>query len=189
MYTRTIQCISAIAAVCLLGLLLLACGSPAQQPTVEPTPTPAAKTPAPVLEEMPPPEAPDFTLEARDGTMLTLSELRGKPVFLNLFATWCGPCVREMPTIQAVYEEYGDRVHFLAMNLGEDKAKVDAFLDEYGFTFPVVYDYDGTVSGASAGIPIPQTFMLDENGMILDIIDGAMDAEAMTALIKNALGS
>jgi peroxiredoxin len=109
----------------LLGVLLLAaCGT-----------APAARLGSP---------APDFTLQTVDGTPLRLSDLKGKPVFMNFWATWCVPCREEMPAMQALYEQYRDRgLVILAVNMEEDEARVRRWVDQGGFTYTFVLDSEG----------------------------------------------
>ena len=88
--------------------------------------------------------APDFTVTDSDGNAVKLSDFRGKGVVLNFWASWCGPCKMEMPHFQAAYEQYGEDVHFLMVNMstafGDSRADAAAVLEEGGYTFPVYYD-------------------------------------------------
>lgn len=119
-------------------------------------------------------QAPDFTLPSRGGKNVTLSGLRGKPVILNFWATWCPPCRSEMPDFQRIYAEYGGRLHMLGVNLGEDPGTVDRFLGKV-YTFPVAYDMNYTAwslySKRSNGIP--QTWIIDSMGVIVEYILGS----------------
>jgi len=88
--------------------------------------------------------APDFTLTSLDGRQISLADYRGqKPVVLDFFATWCPNCRRDMPKQQALYEKYGEDLEVIAINLNESQKKVEKFVTNNGFTFPVVMDPSG----------------------------------------------
>ena len=136
--------------------------------------------------------AADFTVQDRDGNEVRLSDCFGKPVVLNFWASWCGPCVGELPGFQAMYETYGDEVTFLMVNLtdgvDETVSGVKTFVDSNGYTFPVYFDveYDGAVTyGISS---IPQTFFLNADGEIVGSQLGSMDEATLEANILSLLG-
>ena len=109
--------------------------------------------------------APDFELERLSGGTVKLSDLRGKVVVLNFWATWCGPCRQEMPHLAKVYEKYRDRgFEILAITTDEkaDRPKVAPFVEEHGLTFPVLYD-DG-IAGAYGVNGMPATVYIDAQG-------------------------
>lgn len=112
--------------------------------------------------------APDFGLPTIDGQTVELSELKGQPVLVNFWATWCGPCVMEMPYLQAASEEKGAEVEFIAINLGEDVGKVSQFAQGRGLSFTIALDTKKT--GEAYNIRyIPTTFLIDEQGVIRHI--------------------
>ena len=117
--------------------------------------------------------APDFAAQALDGRTIVLSELRGRVVLINFWATWCLPCRAEMPAIQGVYEAYLDRgLEVLAVNLQEPDERVSEFVEELGLTFPVVLDKDDTVSSLYRIRSILTTFFVDRSGVIREVIIG-----------------
>ena len=124
-------------------------------------------------------KAPDFTAELIDGSSLALSDLKGKPVIINFWATWCGPCVREMPAFERLKEDFGDEIGIIAVNCGDDADTVKDFVDENGYTFPVALDPSNS---------IPYTVVLDANGKITHVSTGAYDADTMYDRYKEALG-
>lgn len=110
--------------------------------------------------------APDFELESLDGKTVKLSELKGKPVFLDFWATWCGPCRRALPHTQAFFEKYKDRAHIFAVNLRESKEKVREFMERYDYSFPVLMDTKGAVAEAYQVSGIPHFVVIDAEGKI-----------------------
>ena len=136
--------------------------------------------------------APDFSLMDREGNEIKLSDLKGKVVFVNFWTTWCGFCTYEMPFIQEVYEKYKDEeVIILAVDvLAAEKIgieEVNEFLDENGFTFPVLYDMDGSTSQQYKVRGFPTTYIIDKEGYIADFVSGAMEKDVMMEKIENVL--
>lgn len=131
--------------------------------------------------------APDFTVEIADGSSFTLLEQKGKVVLLNFWATWCGPCVGEMPAFEKLYNEYGQEVAILAINCMEDKDTVNQFISDNSYTFPIAYDVDGAVSKKYPSDGIPYTLIIGKDGMVQKIYVGAADADAQYEEYKNAI--
>jgi cytochrome c-type biogenesis protein len=135
--------------------------------------------------------APDFTLKDQFGNIHTLSEYKGKTVFLNFWATWCPPCRGEMSHIQELYEEYGlnqEDVVILgvaAPKVGREGSKEDiiSFLDKNGYTFPVVMDESSEVFDQYGIRAFPTTFMIDESGVIYGYVESAMEKATMKRII------
>lgn len=128
--------------------------------------------------------APDFELSKSDGTRVKLSDLKGKKVILNFWATWCGPCQQEMPDMEAFYKKHKDDVEILAVNYtlseganGEEKVK--KFAEEKGITFPVLLDKDITVTTTYKVITIPTSYFVDTKGVIQDKFIGPMTQKEM----------
>lgn len=110
--------------------------------------------------------APDFELERIDGGTLRLSDLRGKPVLINFWATWCAPCVLEMPNIQEYYEKYPGEFEVVAVNADESLKSVVKFVKDIGVTFPVVLD-PGMKAQAQFRPPgLPTSYMIDSEGIV-----------------------
>lgn len=133
-------------------------------------------------------KAPDFTAELADGTSLTLSELQGKPVIINFWATWCGYCVREMPAFERLKEEFGDQIGIIAVNCGEDADTVKDFAAENGYTFPIALDEEFAISMLYPTNAIPYTVIVDGEGKVTHVSSGAADADTMYERYKKALG-
>lgn len=107
----------------------------------------------------------DVQLSKLDGETVMLSELKGKVVFMNIWATWCPPCVAEMPGIQRLYEKTGDRVAFVMLSVDQDEEKVREYMRKKGYTFPV-YRRIEALPEALSSPSIPATFVIDRNGQI-----------------------
>ena len=139
--------------------------------------------------------APDFTLIDQFGNQHTLSDYQGKTVFLNFWATWCGPCRSEMPEIQQLYEDYGSNEGDLivlgvaAPNVGQEGSEEDiaAFLEENGYTFPVVMDYFGAFSNQYGIRAYPTTFMIDEDGNVFGYVESALTKEMMESIVEQTM--
>ncbi|MBQ9436756.1 MAG: TlpA family protein disulfide reductase [Lachnospiraceae bacterium] len=142
--------------------------------------------------------APDFTLYDQYGDLHTLSDYRGKVVFLNIWATWCPPCRAEMPDIQKLYEEYHTKgiedVVFLGVacpNYGNetDEDGIKDFLNENGYTYPVVMDPEGKVITDYYITAYPTTFMIDKRGAVYGYVTGMMDEDTMRKIIRETVDS
>ena len=140
--------------------------------------TTAGRVPAPQKGFL----APDFTLETLDGKSVTLSDMRGKVVLLNFWATWCPPCKAEMPAFQQAYADYAEEDFIiLTVNatLQDNLSDVDAFRAEYGLSFPIPLDKTGEVNHLYQVRSLPTSFFIDKGGMISEVIIGGPIAEAL----------
>lgn len=131
--------------------------------------------------------APKFTVTNMQGQTVTLDSLKGKPIFINFWATWCPPCVAEMPDIQKMYDKYGDRVHFVIINADGAKDDVQSFMQKNTYTFPVMLDTDNSAARAYSIQAIPMSGIIDADGNLLDTKIGALHSEAMESFIASAL--
>jgi peroxiredoxin len=129
--------------------------------------------------------APDFTLKTLDGSTFRLSEQRGKPVVLNFWATWCGPCKNELPALQNAAAYFEDDIVFVGVDQGEEPGIVQAFVDKLGLTFTIPMDADGAVGFEYNVQGLPTTFFIDSNGVIQSLWMGEMNS---VTLAENIAG-
>ena len=126
--------------------------------------------------------APDFTLTNMEGKEVKLSDYKGKLVYLNFWATWCGYCDEEMPDLQALNAENDDLV-VLAVNVREDKDTVQAYLEKGGYDFPVLLDLEGEIAGTYLVSGMPTTYFINSKGVLLDRYPGMMDKDQMEEIL------
>ena len=132
--------------------------------------------------------APDFAFtDLATGRTLKLSDLRDKPVYLNFWATWCPPCVKELPHIQAKYEQYKDKINFVAISLDGDQEAPAQFIPSRGYTFPVGYGNEREISRAYNVEAIPMSFIIDTNSVVKAKIVGSMDDTDLERFLQKGL--
>ena len=136
--------------------------------------------------------APDFTAYDLEGNAVSLSGFRGKPVILNFWASWCGPCKSEMPDFQEKYGQYGEEIHFLMVNLTDGSQETvetaQGFVDGQGYTFPVYFDTDYSGAMAYGVNAVPATYFIDEEGNLVAYGKGALTGETLQRGIDMLLG-
>ena len=127
--------------------------------------------------------APDFTVYDQQGNPVKLSDMIGKPVVLNFWASWCGPCRSEMPDFDEVWRELGDEVVFMIVNLTdgtyETVASAQSFIDSMGYSFPVYFDITEEAAYEYQIVSIPTTFFISARGNLIAYAEGALDGETL----------
>ncbi|HIE65493.1 MAG: TlpA disulfide reductase family protein [Nitrospira sp.] len=117
--------------------------------------------------------APHFQLKTLKDTLITIADYRGKVVLLNFWATWCKPCMKEMPEMQVAYEEYKDRGFvILGVNFGESPGKAARLVKQMGLTFPILLDQEVEVASRYQVVSLPVSFFIGPNGIIKERVFG-----------------
>ena len=162
-------------------LLCCGCGAEKEEPQEETQPTTEE------LVDL----AKDITVYDREGNAVKLSDMKGKPVVINFWATWCGPCKSELPAFQQAYETYGEELCFMMVDMvqgrTETKAGAIEYVDGQGYTFPLYFDEDGTAVVAYDIGAVPATFVIDAKGQLVDSHVGALSYEALVELLEPVL--
>ena len=147
-----------------------------EQPPQAPTDTPAEEEPTPIM-------APDFTVYDAQGNEVHLSDFFGKPIVVNFWASWCGPCKMEMPDFHEKYLELGEDIQFLMINATDgSRETVDiasGFIAQQGYSFPVYYDTTSNASMTYGAYSLPTTFFINAQGHAIAQATGAIDADTL----------
>lgn len=150
---------------------------------------PISLTEAPIVGHL----APDFSLETAVGQTITLSEIvdtfggSGKPVVLNFWASWCGPCRVEMPSLQEASVRYNGRVAFIGINQGEGWTKINDFGAEYNVTYPLVIDPENRINRIYEVNSLPTTVIVDQNGVVREVIIGILSEAVLQSRVEALL--
>ena len=180
--------------------------SPPPRPPSPPPPSPPPRPPSPPPPSPPPPspppqppsppvgiqvgmQAPDFTLRTLTGESFNLYEQRDKPVFLNFWATWCPPCLIEMPAIQKLQNTMADSIQIVGINQLETRSQVQRFVTTYGYTWTFVLDSRGDVSRRYETTLIPTSYFLDARGVIVRKLVGARNYETFLEATRQAINN
>ena len=134
-------------------------------------------------------EAPDFKVMTFNGEVFRLSEQRGKVVYLNLWATWCPPCVAEMGDIQKLYEAHPDDLSVIGVSIDEYSGTAQTFMKEHGYSYPVAMDVDYALTGGLYPTRyIPLSVFINPDGIVTYMEVGMLTYEMMEAEYQKALG-
>lgn len=165
-----------LAMVLILGLTVCGCASSDKSPEVQIGPQKGKL-------------APEFTLPSIDGQEISLSDLRGKPILLNFWATWCPPCRAELPHLISAYKGYADQdLVVLAVDVGEDPSQVKGFVLTQRVSLPVLLDSTREIAHAYQVRAFPTNFLIDRQGIIQEVRIGAFrDASDVTRSIQKII--
>lgn len=137
-------------------------------------------------------KATDFTVIDTNGKKVSLSDYIGKPVVVNFWATWCGPCKMELPAFDKLCKEYGGQVSFMMVNLTDGYQEtvdgVKQFVSENEYTFPVFFDTEYSASNSYQIYSIPETIFVDKEGNLVKSQIGAMSEEILRKYIEELIG-
>lgn len=139
------------------------------------------------LEAHPAKQLPHATLQLFNGTSVSFADYRGTPLVINFFASWCRPCLSELPEFERVHQRYQDRVGFLGLNLQDAKSDAQRIIDQTGITYDVAADPDGTLFQALGGIGMPTTILVDGRGHIVAFFNGEISGDELDAAIRHKL--
>ena len=175
-----------LSAIIILLVVLVASGCQSFTPASQLAPAPPTTTSLPPAPTIPVGNrisnlAPDFQLQTLTGQTVSLSGLRGKPVLINFWATWCPPCKAEMPYLQQVHDSWSAKgLVLLAVDIGENSGTIEKFMTELNLSMTVPMDTDKKVAKAYGITAIPTSFLIDKDGIIRAKIIGAFpSAEAI----------
>ena len=174
----------------LLALILLIAGASIlyQRMSADAAPPPVAATPPTETETteektVEPVAAPDFTVFDAEGNAVRLSDWVGTPVILNFWASWCSPCKSEMPDFEIAYQQYGDEIQFMMVNLTDNQQETlqsaSAFLADAAYTFPVFFDTQLSAAIAYGVTSIPATYFVNAEGNLVAYGRGPLNLTAL----------
>lgn len=132
-------------------------------------------------------EAADFKLKDLDGKEVSLNDFKGTVILVNFWATWCGPCIHEMPALEKLFQNYKEDVQVLGLTIASKKEQVPGKVKETGVTYPILLDADKVVADYGSFNSIPQTFIIDREGNIVKQITGARDYETFEAEVRKLI--
>jgi len=133
--------------------------------------------------------APTDEFERFDGTKGTFADYKGTPLVVNFFASWCAPCVREMPDLQSVHTDLDGKVAFLGMNNQDRATEGKAMADKAGITYDLARDPNGDFLSAFGGIVMPTTVFIAADGTVLEVHNGAFSADDLRAEVHKLFGT
>ncbi|MCY3926293.1 MAG: TlpA disulfide reductase family protein [bacterium] len=166
----------------------LSCGSGTPAPA---SPPPAAVTGPETPEDAPAGDrrrVPDVRFDYFDGSEGSLADFAGTPTVINFWASWCPPCITEMPAFEAVHRELGPNVAFLGVNVGDEPGAARELAERTGVTYPLAEDPDSAIFRAFGGLGMPTTVLVDGHGTIMHMVASRLKAQDLRGLIAEHLG-
>lgn len=146
-----------------------------------------SRTPGKIASPLIDRPAPQFSLvPVGGGAPVALEALRGKPVVINFWATWCTPCIAEHGTLMSAARAFAGRVHFLGVMYEDEEAKIQAFMAQRGAAYPTLVDPGGKTAIAYGVYGVPETFFVDAQGTVVGKFEGALTPEMVDTLLRKA---
>jgi thiol-disulfide isomerase/thioredoxin len=134
-------------------------------------------------DELDGPPAPEVVLEGFDGGTVRLADFAGQPLVVNFWASWCVPCLAELPGFERVHQQHKGEVAFLGVNLADDPGAAEAVVEQTGISYPVARDPDGSAFEAFQAFGMPTTVFISPEGAIVELYTGELSAEALAERI------
>lgn len=134
------------------------------------------------------PFVPDHSMATLDGEELSLAAMAGEPLVVNLWASWCPPCVAEMPDLERVHLDLGEQVRFVGINTQDDLAQAQALAEQTGVTYELTLDPDGAVFRELEAVAMPTTFLVDADGVIVHRHAGLLTEPQLREMLDEHLG-
>jgi len=132
--------------------------------------------------------APDFVLLTPDGDELALNDLRGTPVLINFWATWCPPCRAEIPALEQTHRQFDGDVLVLGVDVQENPEQVAEFIVEHDMTYPVVIDETAEVAKTYRVRAFPTSYLIDERGVVVEIFTGPVNEPLLIRIFSDLVG-
>lgn len=137
--------------------------------------------------------APDFSVTDLAGNEVKLSQFEGKPVVLNFWASWCGPCKSEMPDFETAYQKYKEEIHFVMVNLTDGTRETveiaSTFVKGQGYTFPVYFDTQSDAANTYQVYSVPTSYFIDADGNLIAWAQGMINGQQLEKGIQMILGA
>jgi cytochrome c biogenesis protein CcmG, thiol:disulfide interchange protein DsbE len=133
-------------------------------------------------------KAPDFTFKNLDGKEISLSDYKGKVIMVNFWATWCGPCIHEMPDLEKLYQTYKkDGLQIIGLTVSSKAKQIPIKIKKTGVTYPILLNAESAVASYGGFGSIPHTFIINRAGEIVKVIEGGRSYKDFEAIIKKLL--
>lgn len=132
--------------------------------------------------------APDVALPNFEGETVRISDFEGRPLVVNYWASWCLPCLAELPGFEEVYQARKASIGFLGINLADDPARALTVAADTGITYPLAIDAVGSSFGKFGGLAMPTTVFIDDDGYVMEVFSGDLLAEQLEAKIQQHFG-
>ena len=177
-----------IASMAAVTVFAVACGATADDPTEAGQ---DAVTDEPAADDGPAEDvgdtAPQMSFEDFDGRTTSMADFEGRPTVVNFWASWCPPCIAEMPDLEAVFQEFDGDVAFLGLNTQDTREQADRLVEQTGVTYDLALDPDGALARAFGLFTMPTTYFVDADGNVVSRHGGILTADQLRTQIEQDL--